>query len=89
MSRQSRARSLSSALGAAFVASALAAPLAQAAAPSMMADNPFAARDLAGGYQQLAHGCGGDKSDGDKSDEGKCGEGKCGEGKCGEGRCGA
>ena len=39
--------------------------------------NPFAASDLAGGYQQLA-----------SADQGKDAEGKCGEGKCGEGKCG-
>ena len=75
------------ALAASLVMGAVGAGAAQAAA------NPFAASDLAGGYQQLA----------DKG-EGKCGEGMCGaqahpedgkapadkmkEGKCGEGRCG-
>ena len=78
MAKQRKSVSLGTALGAAFVASALSAPLAQAAAPGGMVDNPFAATDLAGGYQQLAH----------KHGEGKCGEGKCGEGKCGEGKCG-
>lgn len=90
---------LAAALGAAFLATAI-APLASAEV------NPFTANPLSSGYDlanYAHHGeegkCGGDK----KADkEGKCGEGKCGadkkadkEGKCGgdkkadkEGKCG-
>src|SRR5690606_15500166 len=92
---------LAAALGAAFLATAI-APLASAGS------NPFSAQPLSGGYdlasfQNDAEGkcgegkCGGEKGEG----EGKCGgekgdgEGKCGEGKCGgekkgdgEGKCG-
>ncbi len=72
---------ITAAVGTAFVAS-----LAAAAAS---ADNPFAADELEGGYDQLAQA----DAEG-KCGEGKCGEGKCGEskedgeGKCGEGKCG-
>ena len=67
---------VTAAVGTAFVASLATAGLASA-------DNPFAAEELASGYDQLAQA----------DAEGKCGEGKCGEskddeGKCGEGRCG-
>ena len=87
---------LAAALGAAFMATAV-APLASADT------NPFSAQQLNGGYDlvNLAEGkcgegkCGGSKSGGEgKCGEGKCGgekssgEGKCGEGKCGEGKCG-
>ncbi|MFN3713454.1 MAG: hypothetical protein ACK4SX_07345 [Alcanivoracaceae bacterium] len=74
MAKFNKLNPLAAALGAAVVASALSAPV-------MAAENPFAAKELSGGYTQLAgeHGKGG---------EGKCGEGKCGEGKCGEGKCG-
>jgi len=81
---------LAMALGAAFLASAV-APMASAEV------NPFSAQQLNGGYNLPnfdKHGgegscgegnCGGDKGEG----EGKCGEGKSeGEGKCGEGNCG-
>ena len=70
---------LAAALGAAFLASAI-APVASAAA------NPFSAQHLNGGYDLLNYS---------NHAEGKCGEGKCGgekkaegEGKCGEGKCG-
>jgi uncharacterized low-complexity protein len=63
---------LAAALGAAFLASAI-APVASAAM------NPFSAQHLNGGY---------DLPNYDKHVEGKCGEGKCGEGKTGEGKCG-
>ena len=71
---------LTAALGAAFLASAI-APMASAET------NPFSAQQLSGGY---------DLANYDKHREGKCGEGKCGEkkaekkaeGKCGEGKCG-
>ena len=71
------------------IAAATLAPLSQAA------DNPFAAKQLAAGYQ-LAQA--------DKKADGKCGEAKCGadkkaaekkaadkkaDGKCGEAKCGA
>jgi uncharacterized low-complexity protein len=86
---------LAMALGAAFLASAI-APMASAEA------NPFSAQQLSGGYDLPSYGshggegkCGEGKCGGEKSDEeGKCGEGKCGgeksdeEGKCGEGKCG-
>ena len=70
---------LAMALGAAFLASAI-APMASAEV------NPFSAQQLSGGYDLANY----DKHGG----EGKCGEGKCGdekgegEGKCGEGKCG-
>ena len=76
------------ALGAAFLASAV-TPLATAGT----SHSPFAADDLASGYDLANY----NKHGG----EGKCGEGKCGgdkaaaegdkaavEGKCGEGKCG-
>jgi uncharacterized low-complexity protein len=90
---------LAMALGAAFLASAI-APMASAEV------NPFSAQQLSGGYDLPSYGshggegkcgegkCGEDKEGGDKDGEGKCGEGKCGgddkggEGKCGEGKCG-
>lgn len=83
---------VSIAVGSAFAAAAL-TPMAHAAS-----DNPFAARELSGGYQ-LAQAdtkkkdasCGADK----KGSEAKCGadkkaaEGKCGADKKGaEGKCG-
>lgn len=96
---QSIKKPLTAALGAAFLASAL-APAAQADS------NPFAAQNLNAGYDinagKHAEGkCGEGKCGGKKATkEGKCGEGKCGgekavkEGKCGgkkaakEGKCG-
>ncbi|MGD8175882.1 hypothetical protein [Marinimicrobium sp. ARAG 43.8] len=84
-----------------LIASAGAAMLLGLGAQAAVAENPFSAEPLAGGYTQLAEHHG-DKKDG----EGKCGEGKCGEkkekkdkkershehkdgeGKCGEGKCG-
>ncbi len=47
--------------------------------------NPFVAKALDSGYDQLAQAdaegkCG---ASGAKDEEGKCGEGKCGEGACG------
>ena len=84
------------ALGAAFLASAV-APLTHAS----NTQNPFSANELESGYDLPNFGshaegkCGEGKCGGDKADkEGKCGEGKCGEGKCGgdkaagEGKCG-
>lgn len=74
------------AFAASVVVSALGAGVAQAAVV-----NPFAATDVAGGYQQLAGNegaCGSHGGDKPKS-EGKCGADKMKEGKCGEGKCGA
>ena len=96
MSQESTKKPLAIALGAAFVTTLAATPVANAA------DNPFAMSELSSGYMvaEMAEGkcgegnCGGVKA---KSEaEGKCGEGKCGgdkakteaEGKCGEGKCG-
>ena len=83
---------LAAALGAAFLASAV-APVASADT------NPFAANQLSGGYDLVNYGhhegkCGEGKCGEAKGKEGKCGEGKCGEakgkeGKCGEGKCGS
>jgi uncharacterized low-complexity protein len=96
MSQETIKKPLAIALGAAFVTTLAATPVANAA------DNPFAMSELSSGYMvaEMAEGkcgegkCGGDKSKTDA--EGKCGEGKCGgdkaktaaEGKCGEGKCG-
>ena len=67
---------VTAALGAAFLASAI--------APAASADvNPFSATPLNAGYDIVNAG-----GHGAKDGEGKCGEGKCGEGKCGEGKCG-
>lgn len=95
MAKLTKLNPLAATIGAAVVASALSAPVAQAA------ENPFAAADLTAGYQLAAdHAegkcgegkCGEDKkaegSCGEKGAEGKCGEDKKGEGKCGEGKCG-
>lgn len=105
MAKITKLNPLAAAVGAAFMASALSAPVAAA-------ENPFATSDLGSGYQvagDMEGKCGADKtSEGkcgaDKKAEGKCGEdkkseGKCGadkkdadkkgEGKCGEGKCGA
>jgi uncharacterized low-complexity protein len=99
MSQKSTKKPLAIALGAAFVTTLAATPVANAA------ENPFAMSELSSGYMvaEMAEGkCGGDKAgatateSADKATaEGKCGEGKCGgekkmdkEGKCGEGKCG-
>ena len=104
MSQNSTKKPLAIALGAAFVTSLAATPVANAA------ENPFAMSELTSGYMvaEMAEGkCGEGKCGGDKAKaEGKCGEGKCGgdkakaEGKCGgdkaaaegkamgEGKCG-
>ena len=66
MKKQSMSRTLSTAIGTAFVAGAALSPIAQAA------DNPFGMQKLDSGYQ-LAQA----KAD-DKKKDGKCGEGKCG-----------
>lgn len=86
------------ALGALFVGSLAAAPLAGAT------ENPFAMQSLQSGYTVAEkHGgegrcgegrCGGAGSDAQKPAEGKCGGAGTGtekpaEGKCGEGRCGS
>jgi uncharacterized low-complexity protein len=101
MAKKSMKKPLAAAIGAAFVTSLSAAPVAQAGS-----DNPFAASSLSSGYQVASNHmegkcgegkCGGKKKV-EKKSEGKCGEGKCGgkkkvekksEGKCGEGKCGA
>ena len=104
MSQKSTKKPLAIALGAAFITSLAAAPVANAA------ENPFAMSELSSGYMvaEMAEGkCGEGKMDkegkcgeGKMDKEGKCGEGKmdkegkCGEGKmdkegkCGEGKCG-
>jgi uncharacterized low-complexity protein len=80
MSQKSTKKPLAIALGAAFVTSLAATPVANAA------ENPFAMSELSSGYQvaEMAEGkCGEGKMD----KEGKCGEGKMDkEGKCGEGK---
>ena len=95
MAKINKLNPLAATVGAAVVASALSAPIANAA------ENPFATTDLASGYL-VADGhaegkcgegkCGEDKKAegqcGEKKGEGKCGEEKKGEGKCGEGKCG-
>lgn len=80
-------KSVSVAVGAAFVAAMSAAPVVNAET------NPFAMQSLDSGYMQLAEGkCGEGKcGEGKKTTkmEGKCGEGKkesSMEGKCGEGK---
>jgi uncharacterized low-complexity protein len=77
---------LTLALGSAFAAGLVSAPVANAAS------NPFALQSLDSGYMVAEHNDGHTKM----QKEGKCGEGKCGEGKCGgkkdakamEGKCG-
>jgi uncharacterized low-complexity protein len=80
MAKLTKLNPLAATVGAAVVASALSAPVAQAA------ENPFAAADLSAGYQLAA-----DHAEG-KCGEGKCGEDKKAEGSCGEkgaeGKCG-
>jgi uncharacterized low-complexity protein len=85
-------KNLGLALGAAFAASLVASPVAQA----------FQLQDMAQGYEQVVDQkdppkeekegtcgegkCGAEPTEGedaDKDKEGSCGEGKCGEGKCG------
>ena len=72
MAKLTKLNPLAATVGAAVVASALSAPVAQAA------ENPFAAADLSAGYQLAA-----DHAEG-KCGEGKCGEDKKAEGSCGE-----
>ena len=91
MAKLSKLNPLAMTVGAAFVASALSAPVAAA-------ENPFATADLSKGYQLAGNeGKCGEGKCGEKEGEGKCGEkhgeGACGEkeegeGKCGEGSCG-
>ncbi len=66
-------KTLSLAIGAAFLGSMTLSPIADAA-------NPFQMNDLDRGYMVIGED--------EKEEEGKCGEGKCGEGQCGEGSCG-
>jgi uncharacterized low-complexity protein len=85
MSQKSTKKPLAIALGAAFVTSLAATPVANAA------ENPFAMSELSSGYMvaEMAEGkCGEGKCGGEKTKaEGKCGEGKMDkEGKCGEGK---
>jgi len=70
--RKSRLKPVTALIGTAFVASLA------SASPGVTPASPFAAEELAQGYQLLA----------DQHEEAKDGEGKCGEGKCGEGACG-
>ena len=71
----------------AVVGSLLASSVAMLGTTNSLADG-FGAKELSGGYMQLASA--------DKGKEGACGEGKCGgekkakgkEGACGEGKCG-
>jgi uncharacterized low-complexity protein len=76
MSQHSTKKPLAIALGAAFVTSLAATPVANAA------ENPFAMSELSSGYlvAEMAGGkCGEGKCGGNKTKaEGKCGEGKCG-----------
>ena len=86
MSQESTKKPLAIALGAAFVTTLAATPVANAA------DNPFAMSELSSGYMvaEMAEGkCGEGKCGGDKKDkEGSCGGEK--EANCsGEGSCGA
>ena len=88
-----KAKPVTAALGAAFLATAI-SPIASADV------NPFSATPLNAGYDIVNAGdhegkCGEGKCGESKGEEGKCGEGKCGgdaekdaEGKCGEGKCG-
>ena len=105
MSNKTIQKPLAAAIGAAFVTSLAATPIASADS------NPFAAQQLSSGYMVAdSHEgkcgeakCGANKEE-TKTQEGKCGEdkanaeGKCGEGKaapkaveakCGEAKCGA
>ena len=88
MSQKSTKKPLAIALGAAFVTSLAAAPVANAA------ENPFAMSELSSGYMVADSHMEGKCGEGKMKKEGKCGEGKCGEGKmkkegkCGEGKCG-
>jgi len=74
-------KSIALAVGGAFA-------LTLGAATVSAAENPFAMKTLASGYQVADNHA-------EKGADGKCGEGKCGaekkahDGKCGEGKCGA
>ena len=83
MSQKSTKKPLAIALGAAFVTSLAAAPVANAA------ENPFAMSELSSGYMVADSHMEGKCGEGKMKKEGKCGEGKMKkEGKCGEGKCG-
>ncbi|ASK34054.1 hypothetical protein [Alloalcanivorax mobilis] len=90
MSKYSKLNPLAVTVGAAFMASALSVPVAQAAST-----NPFASSDLGSGYQlagadKKAEGsCGADKKAEGSCGADKKGEGSCGADKKGEGSCGA
>jgi uncharacterized low-complexity protein len=78
-----------------LIGAAVASTLAGSAQAS---ENPFALKELASGYVQLAEAgkdgkemvCGEGKCGEKKAKDGKCGEGekKAKDGKCGEGKCG-
>lgn len=85
MSSNKQSKTLSLAIGTAFVTTLAASNVASAAQPG----NPFAMSELSSGYMQLA-----DNHMNDKAGEGRCGEGRGNqkqsqEGKCGEGKCGS
>lgn len=87
MSSNKSSKTLTLALGTAFVTGLAASNVASA---SQTGANPFAMNELSSGYMQLA-----DNHMGDKNREGRCGEGRGQsnkqdntEGKCGEGKCG-
>ena len=93
MSKQTDRKAGAAVLGAGFVVSLVAAPLAGAT------DNPFEFTQFESGYRVAAEGaCGGEKGAegacgaGDKQAEGACGAEKGAEGSCGgksaEGKCG-
>ena len=85
MAKFTKLNPLAATVGAAFIASALSAPV-------NAAENPFASADLGQGYQvagDMEGKCGEAKCGAEKKGEGKCGADKKGEGKCGEAKCGA
>ncbi len=76
---------LTLAIGTAFAATGVLAPIA-----SHAADNPFGMQKLDAGYQlaQADSKAKDGKCGGDKAKDGKCGGDKKKDGKCGEGKCG-
>lgn len=85
MAKITKLNPFAAAVGVAFMASALSAPVTAAG-------NPFVTSDLGTGYQVAGNMEG--KCGAEKKAEGKCGaekkaEGKCGAEKKGEGKCGA
>ena len=90
MANKNTPKALAAALGATFVATMAATPVASADT------NPFAMQPLSSGYQVAGKEgtCGGKKGTeahcGSKTDkEGHCGEKGKKEGQCGEGKCGS